>query len=170
MPLSLFPQPLAFHSFHFHQLHPPGFTPAHLTPSQIIPPPRVSFISLLFRIRAIHLVLIPVTPPVFFASSTETSPSLPFVYLSLTHVEAIYYYPSPVHCTPTFLSHVSFLKQPCQQLSFFLFRFSFSSILDTTSRISLPKFTLSISQYRLASFLTHSPSRFSNTASLLPRF
>lgn len=38
MPLSLFPQPLAFHSFHFHQLHPPGFTPAHLPPSQIVSP------------------------------------------------------------------------------------------------------------------------------------
>lgn len=57
---------------------------------------------------------------------------------------------------PTFLSHLSFLKEPyrCQQLSPFLIRFSFSSILDTTSHVFPPRFTLSISQYRLAFFLT----------------
>lgn len=56
--------------------------------------------------------------------------------------------------THPYFSHLSFLKQPCQQLSFFLFRVPLSLILDTTSPVFLPDSPLSVPQYRLASFLT----------------
>lgn len=111
-------------------------------------------ISLLFRIRAIHLILIPVTPLIFrflhrdFSVSTV---SIPFPFSHRGTVSLFLSCPLPRR-TPTFLGHLSFLKQPCQQLSFFLFCLFFPSI-DTTSRVSLPGFTLSIFQYRLASFL-----------------
>lgn len=60
-----------------------------------------------------------------------------FLFLTLKHCTTISL-SSVASSTPTFLSYLFVLKQPCQQLSFFFFRFSFSSILDTPSRISLP--------------------------------
>lgn len=138
MPLSLLPQPLAFHSFHFHQLHPPGFTPAHLSPSLIVPPLRASSISLSFRIRAIRLVPIPVTRLIFRFLHRDLSVSIP-LYIFPLLVEVVYRCLPPVRCHETpllFSTHLSFLEQPCQQLSFFLFRFSFSSILDTPRHAS----------------------------------
>lgn len=88
----------------------------------------MSSISLLFRIRAIHLILIPVTPLIFRFLHRDFSVStvcIPFPFSHRGTVSLFLSCPLPRR-TPTFLGHLSFLKQPCQQLSFFLFRLFFS--------------------------------------------
>lgn len=111
-----------------------------------------------------YLVLIPVICLIsrFLPSQREISPSLSFIYFSFSHVKALYYYLSPVSLlrrTLTFLN-LSFLKQPCQQLSFSIFHFSFSYILNTMSRISLLD--------SLSLFLSIALLPFSPSPSLLP--
>lgn len=109
-------------------------------------------------------------PPYFSLPPQRLVRLYPFVYLSPSRVEVVYCYLFPVHCHEApllFSAHLSFLKQPCQQLSSFLFRFSFSSILDTPRHASpslIHPLYFSIS----SCFLTHiRPSIF---PTLLPSF
>lgn len=156
MPLSLFPQPLAFHSFHFHQLHPPGFTPAHLPPSQIVSP----------SLPVIYLALVQNSgclsrsdsryPPYFLLPPQRLLRLYrlyTFLFLTLKH-QIIIPLPSIASKRPYF-SQPSLFFEAALPATIFL-HFSFLFFFHSGHHVTHlpPRCTLSTSQYRLASFLT----------------